>query len=612
MSGLGQGASPGDLIDGDPLVLREQVARWEEHARSAEAAATEYRGAVAEPWVGRGADAFEAVRAKHLGRARSSAFAYREAAAVLAAHAAEIESGLRCAERAIGEWNRGEQQTVTARHRYDEEARAQSVAFALPVVSVFVDPGVATRDNAEALLADARDAVERSGSGVARELRAIAERAFTGSVFGGAPLPTGLAEVMAHAGEKKLLRELRRMSAVELEAYAREHPELLDRLLDLGPAHIAAWWRSLDASARARLAAGLPRVVGNLDGVDPRTRSDVNERMLKADIARLEREIQDAEKLLGSPDAGTRAAARALIDSKEKLLGDLAAIRKAFGAGPAGNPPRELYAYQPGEHTRAALSTGLIEDAEHVSLLVPGMGTTARDIGSYTLAATNLRELQFRLSDIDLSKLAVIAWLDYDPPGPMDIVGVTRNGLAEAGADRLVHSLQGIHAVSGWEAQSPHVSVVAHSYGTNVASVALARPDVGAGNLVMLGSAGVSGGAPVAGALNVPLGHVYATQAVADEWAPIGQLVSGRTDPTNARYGAHVFSSEEKTIDGRELAGVTRHGPFGAEGGLSYLDNLSSAQYAAAKATIGQGVDLEHEGTPDDRVGERARARSYR
>lgn len=609
MAELGETTDPGRLVDGDPSAVREQSARWETHAKTVDAATTEHRAATIEPWRGAGATAFESARGRHLSRAAAAASAYRQAASVLAAHAAEIENGRRIAEKAVREWERGEGVTATARRAYEaEQSRSRAAPFALPVPTVFVDPGTAIRDNAEALLADARDAVRTSGADAARALRALADRAVTGSVFAAAGLPTTVAEVMARADEEHLLRDLRLLSGPALAAYAAAHPDLLDRLLALGPARIAPWWRGLDDATRERVAHSIPRVIGNLDGVDARTRSAVNARLLTDDIAAAEDRIRDAEKLLGSPDAGTRASARALIDRDEKLLAQLRAIRTAFGAGPDGTPPHQLYAYHPGDRTMVALSTGLIDDAEHVSLIVPGMGTTAGDVGRYAAAAASLRDLQARLSGGDASALAVVAWLDYAPPGGADLPGVLQNDLAEVGADRLVHTMQGLQAINEWTAQSPRLSVVAHSYGTNVAAIALSRPDAGAGNLVMLGSAGVSG-VPVAGALNVPLGQVFATQGTSDEWAPLGQLLSGRTDPTSPGYGARVFTSEGTTIDGRDLAGVTGHGPIGTEEAPSYLNGLTASQYATALATMGRGDELAQAGSPDDRFGWRTEER---
>lgn len=439
-----------------------------------------------------------------------------------------------------------------------------------------------------------------------RTLDTLAGRAFTASVFRGSPAPATLAEVMARAGEKKLFRELRRMSLAELQAYGLAHPDLLDRLLALGPANIAAWWRSLDDTTRDRLARGLPRVIGNLDGVDARTRSAVNAEQLTKDLGATTSRVAGLEQLLARTDPSARAAIQIALDREKSRLAELTAIQKAFGDGPDGEPPRQLYAYSLGERTKAAVSVGLIDDAEHVTVVVPGMGTTVRGMGEYANAARELRVLQSASSGIDASRLAVIAWLDYDPPGPYDVWGVAHDDLAETGADRLTNTIQGLQAVNGWGTQSPQLSVVAHSYGTNVVAEALSRPGASAGNVVLLGSAGITSDAPTAATLNVPLGEVYATQAVADEWAPIGQNISGRQDPTAPGFGAHVFTSESTTIDGRQLDGVTTHGPFGGEDGTSYLDRKSSALSATAKATMGHGAELPDQGTPQDRGRQRA------
>ena len=54
------------------------------------------------------------------------------------------------------------------------------------------------------------------------------------------------------------------------------------------------------------------------------------------------------------------------------------------------------------------------------------------------------------------------------------------------------------------------------------------------------------------------------------------------------------------------MKGITKHGPFGggptSPDSYSYLDNLTSAQYAAAMATMGRGREVPVGGTPQDRA----------
>jgi pimeloyl-ACP methyl ester carboxylesterase len=159
--------------------------------------------------------------------------------------------------------------------------------------------------------------------------------------------------------------------------------------------------------------------------------------------------------------------------------------------------------------------------------------------------------------------------------------------------------------VKDWPANAAGLSVVAHSYGTEVAALALAGRGVSAGHVVLLGSAGISGSVPSAAALHVPGGEVYAAQGIRDEWAGLGQFGSGRTDPTSSGFGAHPFSAENTSLDGQALKGITEHGPFGDgskdSGSYSYLDNLTSAQYGTAMATMGRGKEVPVGGTPQDR-----------
>nr|WP_246313058.1 alpha/beta hydrolase [Leifsonia shinshuensis] len=399
------------------------------------------------------------------------------------------------------------------------------------------------------------------------------------------------------------------VSPSQMKALLAAHPELLQRFWDHPPApeKTAAWWKKLDATQRKEWANAVPRLVGNLDGVPPRVRSDANRECLKSDLADAKKRLTDAkaDPELGSPFEGVRRSALGRLAEAQKLADTLSRIDIAYGKGPTGTPPHELYVYQPGERTKVAISTGLLETADHISVVVPGMGTTADDIGQYGNAARDLRQQQWQASGVDPSKIAVLSWLDYDPPSSTDVWGVRQDDLATAGAERLGNTLRGLTAVKDWPANAVGLSVVGHSYGTDVATLALTQKGVTAGHVVLLGSAGIAGSVPSAAALHVPGGEVYATQGTRDGWAVIGQLISGRLDPTSPSFGAHPFSAEATSLDGLDLKGITKHGPFGngpkTPDSYSYLDNRTSARYATAMATMGRGQELPTGGTPQDR-----------
>jgi hypothetical protein len=402
---------------------------------------------------------------------------------------------------------------------------------------------------------------------------------------------------------------LNRLSPAQMKTMLDAHPELLERFWDHPPApeKTAAWWKKLDAAQKREWADAVPRLIGNLDGVPPRFRSDANRNCLLTDLAEAKKRLKDAQADpgLSSPVDGIRQFALSRLAEARKLADTLSRIDVAYGGGPTGNPPHELYVYKPGDRIKVAISTGLLENAEHISLLVPGMGTTADDIGRYTNAARDMVQQQARAGGVDPSTVAVLAWLDYDAPGPVDVAGVWTNDRAKAGAERLGNALRGLTAVKDWPANAGGLSVVAHSYGTNVTTLALTQERVSAGHVVLLASAGIAPEVPSAAALHVPRGEVFATEGVRDEWAAKGRL-TGRSDPTNPGFGAHTFTAEATTLDGIDLKGVTQHGPFANSkqhpDAYSYLDNRTSAQYGTAMATMGRGQDLPVGGTPSDRA----------
>lgn len=402
---------------------------------------------------------------------------------------------------------------------------------------------------------------------------------------------------------------LKSLTPSQLKTMLAAHPELLQRFWDHPPApeETAAWWKTLDVKQQKEWAKSVPRLVGNLDGVPPRVRSDANRACLVTDLADAKKRLEEAkaDPALGSPFDAVRQQALARLAEAQKLTETLSRINKAYGKGPSDTPPHELYVYQPGEHTKVAVSTGLLENAEHVSVVVPGMGTTANDIVQYGKAAIDMQKLQSKVGGVPRDKIAVLSWLDYDPPGDVDVWGVFHDDLAKAGAERLGNTLRGLTAVKGWPANAAGLSVVAHSYGTNVTTLALTQKNVSAGHVVLLGSAGIAGSVPSASALHVPGGEVYAAEGVRDEWAGTGRFFSGRIDPTDPGFGAHTFTAESTSLDGQTLKGITQHGPFANSeknpDSYSYFDNLTSAQYGTAMATMGRGQEIPVGGTTQDR-----------
>jgi pimeloyl-ACP methyl ester carboxylesterase len=204
--------------------------------------------------------------------------------------------------------------------------------------------------------------------------------------------------------------------------------------------------------------------------------------------------------------------------------------------------------------------------------------------------AQNAYDLRVKQHDVDPGKsFAVVAWINYDPPNPAT---VNSGDAARAGASRFIADLQGFNAVrEGLGNRTPQtLNVLGHSYGTTVTSDALAAADLRVASFTMLGSAGIEREIPNAGALHVPEGQVYASQASDDGLARWGRHL--RQDPRMESFDAKVFSSEEATIDGTHYHGTTEHNSLvhrTASDGYGYLDKNTTALYDAALTTTGHG-----------------------
>ncbi|MBD8217417.1 hypothetical protein IFU40_02085 [Microbacterium sp. CFBP 13617] len=424
---------------------------------------------------------------------------------------------------------------------------------------------------AEAMLADACADVLAAGDIAAAAVRALIEplRA-RGEVW--VSIGEGLGRTAVPSAH--MLSVMSALDSSALTALLRARPDLVVRLAQADPAAIAPWWRDLDPDVREVLITEAPGVIGNLGGVAYASRDRANRIVLA-------QALQDARN---SP-----------WDQSDQV-----AALEALGRAATGNTLASLVLDRP---PLAQVAVGDLDRAHHISVIVPGMGTTVGgDMEAYAEVADALAGQQARLSGVGRDDLGVIAWIGYHPPMPdSHALEVISDDRASVGARSLAYDLESLRVTAG-NGSLVELSVIAHSYGTDVATLALQQAE--ADHLVMLGSAGISGEVGDASTLNVPEGQVFSSQSRRDEWAPIGQVLSGRTDPTSGGFGASVFSSESAVVEGKELLAVSKHGPIGAEtaADASYFTSNTTSMYNTALATMGNDERLVLGGTAEDRA----------
>ncbi|HWU45729.1 MAG TPA: alpha/beta hydrolase [Humibacter sp.] len=334
----------------------------------------------------------------------------------------------------------------------------------------------------------------------------------------------------------------------------KDGPALLDRLSTPSAIdQVASWWSTLQAPERSRLERKASPLVGNLDGVPFAVRAQVNETRLRARI-----------------EAVQRAASHTFGVAALGAVSDLAALRAVSEAlrTPDGGPARSLITFQTSGSMLAAIAIGDVDSATDVSILVPGMLYTVQgQLVSWTSVAADLYTAQSAaLQRIGATgrSVATVAWLGYHTP---DILGALSLNAARQGADRLESVLSGLRAVRAED--QPFISVIAHSYGSTAALLALQRGAVSVDALALLGSPG--GEVASAHSLDVNGGNVYVGAARFDPVAICGFFGSNPDDPA---FGAHrmPLGGGVDPLDGEPLLPVTGHNGYFVPGSQSMLN----------------------------------------
>ena len=141
-------------------------------------------------------------------------------------------------------------------------------------------------------------------------------------------------------------------------------------------------------------------------------------------------------------------------------------IALAAGLDELAGPDRQLLYVDPARG-HAAVVVGDLLDADHVTVVVPGMGNSIDRFDVVLEKAEALRRAAAGLSPSE--DLAAVAWLGYDSP----TVDVIVDDEARAGGDQLVRFTDGL--TTAGVASTATVSVIGHSYGSVVTGFALQR-----------------------------------------------------------------------------------------------------------------------------------------
>lgn len=333
----------------------------------------------------------------------------------------------------------------------------------------------------------------------------------------------------------------------------------------------AAWWALLTPGEREQVLAERPDLVGATDGLPAWARDEANRSLLQG----VERALSETELRL-RPGPGLfllpLVEQVALREVHRLVATKLASVRTVSDVlrQRDGRVRQLLLLDVSGRMAKAAVSTGDVDRAGHVAVYVGGLSTAVeRDLRGYDRELGRLAD-QARTQSRrfgDRRDVAVVTWMGYEAPQWEDVAAPARSVLlaenARTGGRKLASFVNGLDA-SRASADTPHLTVLGHSYGSTTAGLALARTTTGVDDLAVFGSPGL--GVDETRQLRLRSGGLYVLEAGNDLVADAGLF--GR-DP-DALAGADVLSTASKTLpDGSRGLGSSGHSDYLTPGSTS-------------------------------------------
>lgn len=375
---------------------------------------------------------------------------------------------------------------------------------------------------------------------------------------------------LAQLRGRSFLRALSALSPAELRRAGRD-AAVQRVVLDHPPtaADVEPWWGRLPAASRVALTTGAPQLIGNLEGIPYSTRDTAN----RATLARL---LDASRADDGAGQAGSKTA----------MLGQ---IQAALRRGP-GDPEKQLVTIDTRGAGRAAIALGDLDTASDVTVMVPGMFfTVTGQLVDWTATGADLYREQATVAPAAAvatsrgqgSGVAVLAWMGYRTPGVSNVLSLD---LAKVGATRLERVVAGIDRTRA--SRPPRVSIVAHSYGSTTALLALSAGRVHVDSLTLFGSPG--SGVAAASELAVTAGQVFVGDA---HWDPVAGTGIFGHDPGASGFGSTLLDLAGGA-DAVDIGDVLRR-PFGHNG---YLKPGTASLHDVALIAVGRSDLVRHAG----------------
>jgi hypothetical protein len=304
------------------------------------------------------------------------------------------------------------------------------------------------------------------------------------------------------------------------------------------PSQVNDWWTSLTDAQRQNIIEKHPSWIGNLSGIPSNDRHEANMVWLPIMKREIDQKVADFEPkktiTWHSTAGGSGYYTETPNPEYEALLKrqqDIHALSAMFfndkGERKDTNGRTLMVLDNSGDHFRAAVASGDVDNADHVVVHTPGMTTTvengiARENGqpggSVNGTETIMKESgleQSTAGNKDQETVAGVTWLGYDAPGWQETLNLSEGTVlndneAKKAAPDLADFYDGLQATHHGD---PHMLAYGHSYGSNVTGNALELSDA-PDDVAVAGSPGP--GSVDASELGMLPNHMHAAQAPGD------------------------------------------------------------------------------------------------
>lgn len=354
------------------------------------------------------------------------------------------------------------------------------------------------------------------------------------------------------------------------------------------PSQVNDWWTSLTKAQQENIIHKHPAWIGNLDGIPSNERHQANLIWLPIMQAEIDKSVKDYKPKYTRDGINTpgykemlqrqkdiHALSTMFLDSRGKPK----SLDKEGMPAPV-NGRTLLVLDNSGDHFRAAVASGDVDNAAHVVVSTPGMDSTVEnglaksngDPAKYVNGTENIMKESGLGWSTDKNKgqetVAGVTWLGYDAPHAEKVFS---SGEAKEGGKHMADFYDGLQETHHGD---PHLMATGHSYGSLATGYAL-RQSTAPDDFSIMGSPGPS--SVDASEFHMLPDHTF---AAANNWDPIA---------ASGYYGGNPTTNPNSDFTALD---TDANGPYKYSSGHShYTDKGSTSLHSQGQILKGVKPD---------------------